>query len=618
MAQTEVLRLVIDVDSATGAAKLQQFGKTVEETSTKSSVAMGALKTSTLGLLGALGGLASASAAVSFLKDSFLEFAKTERQWAAVTAQLRAFGDVTGDVANRARGMINALSDQTGILDDDLIPAYNRLLLGTKSAEKSQNLLSIAARFAANGFGEVQSNAEALSLALQSGTVRSLKQFGVETEDAAGNAISLSDGLGQVIATFGRLDPKLDDAQAKVDTLRKKWDDFGDSAGSAINDTINWIDRLLDAQTRFNASHGLQYTPDPSTIAGQQYILKQAAGRSEGPHHADPDAALRQMARDALAAETARKAAIDAATAAVKAAVEAERRRLELLKQSVELYKLIADNNRAAAFAANGPSALVNKVASGDITKLQNGALGQQLAPQGPSLEDRDAEIAFADALTVKYATLKEAVDALTAAKDRLRAAGLQVTDSQEQQIASAETAAQSFEAQARVVGVLTQTQQVLSTVSQAAAIAAGKSSKTQFEVMKAVALASAIVNTARAIVEVLPNYYLAAAVAVAGALQIYKIISTHPGSSSAPSTGGAGGGGGSNRGVGPAAGARTFNESGPVGGSETQDRHNGRKEHHVNVKIEAMDGKSVADVVNSKAFRRAVGRAADQAGRRG
>ena len=72
-------------------------------------------------------------------------------------------------------------------------------------------------------------------------------------------------------------------------------------------------------------------------------------------------------------------------------------------------------------------------------------------------------------------------------------------------------------------------------------ASATAKNSKTMFRVQQAANAGLAVMNTAEGITEALPNYPLAAAVAISGAAQLSAILSASPdgGGGSAPSPGG-------------------------------------------------------------------------------
>lgn len=147
------------------------------------------------------------AALAAFLKTAISGFAQEERALNAVRFQIKALGgDVEGNTA-KVEKFIASLSEQSGILDDDLIPAFNRALLVLDDVAQAQEAVALAARFAANGIGDVQGNVEKLTSAFQTGNLKSLREFGIQTKDASGNTITLAEG-DQAGERAGRLSPR--------------------------------------------------------------------------------------------------------------------------------------------------------------------------------------------------------------------------------------------------------------------------------------------------------------------------------------------------------------------------------------------------------------------------
>lgn len=174
-------------------------------------------------------------------QNAYVEFAKTERAFSSIEAQINALGQTSKLSSAGVRQFISQLTDQTGIIDDDLAPAFNRLLLTFNDVNASQRALQIAARFAASGFGTVQSNAEGLATILQTGSVRALRDFGIKLKSVEGDTIDVSEAMRLIQDRFEKLPPKIEDAQTKVDTFRKALDDMGDAAGSAMDKLFNGL-----------------------------------------------------------------------------------------------------------------------------------------------------------------------------------------------------------------------------------------------------------------------------------------------------------------------------------------------------------------------------------------
>lgn len=281
-------------------------------------------------------GLFAASKVFSFLKDGFEGFARTERQWTGITAQIKALGDESGSLSENVREFISSLSDESGILDDDLIPAFGRLLRATDSVQSAQGFLKIASRFAANGIGDVTTNAERLSIAFQTGTTKSLKDFGVQTVDAEGNATKFADAIKLIVDRANQFPKAADDAQAKIDTWRKVMDDFGDSLSAVTNAILDQVIELnkyggeldeitnkgyLDSiKTAEQKAADLRTEAIASNLKSRRHeaaeesliaaVLREAKERQRQIDTADAKAGAEQQAKDAIAAEARKVAAI--------------------------------------------------------------------------------------------------------------------------------------------------------------------------------------------------------------------------------------------------------------------------------------------------------------------
>jgi hypothetical protein len=197
--------------------------------------------------LGAIGIGLGAAAVLRFAKDALAGFAATERAANALRFQIQALGgDSAGNIA-RAESFIAALSEQTGILDDDLVPALNRAILTFDDLGQAQAAVRTAARFAAAGLGDVQSLAEKIATAFQTRSTKSLREFGIQTKDAAGETIEFADAIKLLNERAAKLPDTLDDAQGRLNNLARLWDTLWDRLGRAMD---NVAERALNSQNR--------------------------------------------------------------------------------------------------------------------------------------------------------------------------------------------------------------------------------------------------------------------------------------------------------------------------------------------------------------------------------
>lgn len=355
-------------------------------------------------LVGLAAGLFGLGKAVQFIRNSFTGFAREERTWRGIATQIEALG---GNV-DEARAKIGQLSNQTKILDDHLIPAFGRLLRATDDVAAAQGFLDVAAKFASNGIGNIEENAEALARALQTGTTRSLVQFGIKAEEGAEKGVKLADAMQQVFQRADQFSLSVDDAQRQADGLAKTLDDLGDAVGSVTSDLITLAQKNLDTPILFRgialaageAANKLHKVAEAAKAAEDQSPRAEAFGPSteeltrmkaafDTQAAAREAVAKRQAALDRAAAEerakTAREAAEKAAAAEREAEIEAAgdrarfdadttdaiwRNRIEAAeKGSDERYRLESDNLErlrerevANAFAANGDINAVNQL----------------------------------------------------------------------------------------------------------------------------------------------------------------------------------------------------------------------------------------------------------------
>ena len=84
----------------------------------------------------------------------------------------------------QAEGLIESMMLQTGIADDRLRPAYQKLVTSTKDVTEAQGLLQTALDLSAAGYGDLESASKALSAAAN-GNFTALQRLKVPIDQAA-------------------------------------------------------------------------------------------------------------------------------------------------------------------------------------------------------------------------------------------------------------------------------------------------------------------------------------------------------------------------------------------------------------------------------------------------
>jgi hypothetical protein len=210
--------------------------KSVTDLGGKGSAAVGKLESSFISLGKTVAGYFAAGVVANFLRDSYIGFARTERQLLATENQIKSLGQAAQGAG--FRDFISDLSRSSGILDDDLVPAFQRAILAFKDYNAAQEIVSRAARFAAAGIGDVQSNAEAMARFFQTGGARSLVQFGVNVKGGETAVLSLTEGFRLLDEQLAKQPDAFSDAQSRVSALAVAYDTLKDSIGAALDEAI--------------------------------------------------------------------------------------------------------------------------------------------------------------------------------------------------------------------------------------------------------------------------------------------------------------------------------------------------------------------------------------------
>lgn len=130
------------------------------------------------GLAKSLLAVYSAQKLYSYAKSSVKAFAEDEKAAASLGQTLKNLGLAYGANVGTVNGFISRLEMQTGVLDDELRPAMDRLLRATGDVTKSQELLALALDIAAGTGKSVTQVSQSLQKAYL-GQTQALGRLGV-------------------------------------------------------------------------------------------------------------------------------------------------------------------------------------------------------------------------------------------------------------------------------------------------------------------------------------------------------------------------------------------------------------------------------------------------------
>jgi hypothetical protein len=148
--------------------------------------------------------------------------------------QLQASAGATAEQVAQVETFIKTTQNATGVLDDELRPAFATLTRFTQDATASQRLLNIALDVStATG-----KPLEAVSLALgkaYGGSTTALQKLGIQTKDAAGNALSFDKIQQNLVKTFGGATQRAaETTSGKIRIAQASFADLQEEIGTAL------------------------------------------------------------------------------------------------------------------------------------------------------------------------------------------------------------------------------------------------------------------------------------------------------------------------------------------------------------------------------------------------
>jgi len=238
MAGSRTLKLSILADVAdlkknldTGSKEVEGFGGKLEK----------------FGKVAAAAFAAAAAAAAAYAVKLAVDGVKAAIEDEA--AQLR-LANALKNVTGATQAQISAVEEQilktslaTGVADDQLRPALQRLATATGSVTKSQDLLTLALDISAATGKSVETVSNALGKAYE-GNTASLTRLGVGLSSAEIKTLGLEGTVKQLAETFGgAATVQANTFEGQIARLKVGFDEAKESVGAALLPTLQ---RLLD------------------------------------------------------------------------------------------------------------------------------------------------------------------------------------------------------------------------------------------------------------------------------------------------------------------------------------------------------------------------------------
>lgn len=202
------------------------------------------------GVAGALG----TAAVINFGKASVSAALEDAEAQAVLARTLKNVTSATDGSIAAVEEYIAKTQAATGVLDDELRPAYANLVRATKDNSDAQSLLNLALDVSTGTGKSVESVSMALAKAYM-GNTTALSKLGIATKDAAGNALSFDKIQQQLNQTFGGATAEAaDTAAGQMRIAQAAFADLQEEVGAALIPAlmalVEGIKPVLDA---FNA-----------------------------------------------------------------------------------------------------------------------------------------------------------------------------------------------------------------------------------------------------------------------------------------------------------------------------------------------------------------------------
>jgi hypothetical protein len=182
-------------------------------------------------------GVFSATALLNYSKKAVQAFAEDEKAAKALEIQLRNTGFAFA--APAVEDYIGNLQRTTGVLDDQLRPAFQQLLTVTGSITKSQEALNTALNISAATGKSLTEVSAALTRGF-SGNTTGLSRLGAGISKTTLKAGKMEDILAELNAKFaGQASARLDTYAGKMDLLRVAAADASETIGKSLLDAIS-------------------------------------------------------------------------------------------------------------------------------------------------------------------------------------------------------------------------------------------------------------------------------------------------------------------------------------------------------------------------------------------
>ena len=180
----------------------------------------------------------SGAAVLAYAKKSIKAAAEDQAAQASLVQTLKNLGYENKAVADSVNGFISNLERQTGILDDELRPAMDRLLRATGSVTESQKLMGLALDISAGTGKDLGQVTQSLQKAYL-GQTQALGRLGVGLSKAELASSNFEEITGRLSVLFaGQAQRQADSFKGSIDKLGVAANNVSEIIGTGLIDAL--------------------------------------------------------------------------------------------------------------------------------------------------------------------------------------------------------------------------------------------------------------------------------------------------------------------------------------------------------------------------------------------
>ena len=273
------------------------LGQNVEGFSSRLS---GSFTSALTGVGAAIAGAFAVEKIGQFFAESIAGAMQDEKSLVALAKAMDNVGLASQNA--QAEGLIKSMSMQFGIADDQLRPAFQRLVTATKDVGESQKLLQTALDISAAGYTDLESAAKALSAASM-GNFTALQRLKLPLDANTIAAKDFEGAIGQLNATVGgQAGAAAETYAGKMARLKVAVDEAKESIGYSLLRALDDVSNAMGGTNGFVGAIDASGRAVASFIDYQRELARNLAASTQG--YDDNSSALDNFARVANGAIT--------------------------------------------------------------------------------------------------------------------------------------------------------------------------------------------------------------------------------------------------------------------------------------------------------------------------